>query len=279
MATTLPYNFAHCWDEMYKGCDEQGPYYEVKYVFDNWADSDAVVNALKGVTVRTGGVTTRNPPHQHPLSPNLYCMSARVEGIGRPVRNPQGYPGYDGGFFVRATYRAPLIEGVINPADDPFGAQQIDPATPLLWCTQELDFDTETIIVPNTQFKWASDMTASTVPLKVTVGLSTLRLTYHRVPFTPTAQMRAYRGRVNNAAFLGGAVGCVLFKGGQTRREYATDGTVTRQVTLVFLERDRPWTQTLRRDTATLTWDSIVDSTGAKAYQSANLSNLLTAFA
>lgn len=278
MSTSLaPYNYAHCWDEMRKGIDEQGPYYEVKYVFDDWSQSDAVINDLMGITTRFAGITTRNTPHQHPLSPNLYCTSAHAEGASGPKLNPLGYPGYTGAYFVRATYRGRSWQGVLQPSDDPGGNEQIDPSTPQLWCTQELDFDTETVVVPNHNFVWDSDGTATGVPLKAMVGLTIMRLTFHRVPFIPMPQFRTYRGHINSTVFLGAPVGCVLFKGGSTTRELSTDGTVNQRVSLTLIEREQNWNKYLRR--STITWDTMRDSLGGKTYQSKNLNGLLTAFA
>lgn len=276
MAITLPVRFAHMWEEMYKGIDDQGPYYDVIYLIDNWADSDLVINALKGITTSVGGKITRGLPHQHPLSPNLYCQTARGEGVGGPVLNNNGLPNYDGGAKIRATYRASVLEGVLQAADDPFGFQQIDPTTPLLWCTQELDFDTETVVIPNHSFTWASDGKLASVPYKATIGITIMRLTFHRVPAMPMGIFRQYRGKVNNAPFLGGDTGKVLFKGGSTVRDYNTDGTVVQKVTLNLFERDQPWYNSLRPDK--LVWDALIDGTGSKSYTVTNLQPLLAAF-
>ena len=276
MAITLPVPFAHMWGEMYKGIDEQGPYYEVLYYITNWSDSDLVINALKGITSSVSGKITRGLPHQHPLSPNLYCQTARAEGLGGPVLNANGLPNYDGGCKIRATYRASVLEGVLQFGDDPNNFQQIDPTTPLLWCTQELDFSGETVVVPNTSFTWASDGKLASVPLKVKVGITQMRLTFHRVPAMPMATMRAFRGKVNNATFLGADPYKVLFEGGSTVRDVQADGTVLQRVTLVLSERDQPWWNTLRPDK--MKWDALVDGDGAKAYTATDLSPLLTPF-
>jgi len=264
---------------MYKGVDDQGPYYEVRYLFDHWADSDAVVNLLLGLASRSGGTTTRTGPHQHPLSPNLYCRSARVEGVGGPLLNANGFPSYDSGFFVRATYRAWIPEGLIDPAMDPFGFQQIDPTTPLLWCTQELDWDTDWVSVPNHAYKWISDASPAPIPVKVPSGITTMRITFHRFPFLPMGPMRTYRNKVNTTTFLGAAPKTVLCKGANVRREYLADGTVAQTVGLIFLERDQKWVNYFRPDT--MKWDTVYfPAPGGSVflYQDTDLNPLLQAF-
>lgn len=250
MSTTLTHNYAHCWDEMYKGVDEQGPYYEVLYLFDDWTQSDAVVNELLGLGTRSGGVNARTTPHQHPLSPNLFCRSARVEGLGGMTRNTQGYPKYTDGFTVRATYRP----WEILPLDDPQGYQQIDPTTPILWATQEVDSTEEVVVVHNNNYEWVGGGSAG-IPVKFRVAITVMRITFHRVPWIPVAVLRAFRGRINDGIFLGAADQTVLFPRYSTRREFQSDGSIARQVTLEFHEREQPWNKYLRRDT--MVWDTI----------------------
>ena len=276
MATTLPYNYAHCWEEMYKGIDEQGPYYEVKYVFDNWAQSDDVINNLIGAVSRTGGLTTRNSPHQHPLSPNLYCRTARAQGASSPVLNAGGLPNYSGSYFIWATYRPRSWDGVIQASDDPYNLEQIDPSTPILWCTQELDDDTEVIVIPNHAYQWLSDGTKAGVPFKKFVNLIVMRLTFHRLPYMPTGAIRPYKNKYNTSTFLGASSGKVLFKGCQTQREASTDGSIVQRATLTFIEREANWNSYWRRDT--MAWDTMVDGSSNATYTGADLTQLLRLF-
>jgi hypothetical protein len=277
MGTTLPFNYAHMWEEMFKGIDEQGPYYEVIYLFDDWANSDAIINDLLGVTTYTNATTFRGLPHQHPLSPNLYCRSARCEGMGGPVLNGQGYPKYDSGFKIRATYRIPVPFGAMQTSDDPNGLQQIDPDTPLLWCSQELDFDTDWHVLPTSQLKYQSDGMYAGIPAKIQVGVTTMILTFHRVPFMPATKIKTYRGRTNNATFLGSSQDCVLYSGGKVTREWSTDGTVNQKVQLTFRDRDQGWSKVPRRDNPN-TWDTLVDGSSNPLFQQANLTALLQIF-
>lgn len=274
MATALPYSYAHCWDEMQKGIDTNGPFYKVKYVFDDWSKSDGVVNALLGLTTFSGsGVPiTRGVPHQHPLSPNLFCVSAIAEGASSPVLNPQGLPNYSGSYFVHCEYRPFIYTGF----GDPFGAQQIDPTNPIPWATQELDFTIETIVVPDTNYKWQSDGIKCGIPIKFDVGLVIMRITFLRVPYVPTPFFRRFTNKINSATFLSAPPLTVLFAGGQTRRTFDVSGQVTQECTLTFKQRQYPWTQTLRKDK--LVFDTVTDGASTYLYGSDDLNVLLSAF-
>jgi hypothetical protein len=255
-----------------KGVDSQGVFYEVEYLFDNWADSDNVLISLLGATTYVNGNLVRIPPHQHPLAPYCFCQQASVvEGYGGPLLNAAGYPQYQGGFKVKASYRPFTLIGEIDYSQDM--QNQIDPTTPVLWCTQELDFDTDVFSLPNHKFKWVTDNTAANVPFRVEVGVTVMKLTFHRVPYMPVGIIRQLRGRLNSVKFLGAAAGTVRFRGGTTTREFSTDGSVNQKVSLVFAERDVPWDQFFRPDK--MAWDTMQDAAGNTGYYRADLSPLI----
>jgi hypothetical protein len=269
MATTLPIQYSHLLEGFTKGIDQGGPFYRVIYKILNWQDTDLFCNALMGyarVTGTPGNFTvTRGVPHQHPLSPNLYCISATVvQGLGTPVLSPTGYPNYDGGAFIQAEYRcAPFNFGGGQDLNN-----QIDPATPLAWCTQELDHATETFTVDQ------ADKTKP--PAKIQVPITILNLTFHKLPYLPTPQMRLLRGRVNSTPFLGAGTGQVLFKGGSTHREFNVDGTVVQELKMTFYERDSNFLWNSGPSPANpYTWTPVTDSNNNRPFLLADLNPLL----
>lgn len=274
----LAINYAHAWDLMTKGIDQQGPYYQIKYYFKDWADSDTVANQLRGYTSRVGSTTYRIPPHTHPLSPNLSCTDVAIEGCGAPILNVQGLPAYDRGFFAVATYRS--LPWILQASNDPDNLNQIDPdSAPILWCTQELDFDFEEVVFEGerTNFKWvtsdALNGTKTKVPLKFTLGLTTMTITFHQLPYLPMQIIRAKRNKINNATFLGAPAETVKFMGCRTVRDQNTDGQISQKVQLTFQERDISWNKFLRKDK--FQYDYIKDAGGSTFYQTTDLSPLL----
>ncbi len=270
MGTSVSKSYTHLCADFYKGSGPEGPYYLVRYMFNSWADADAIVNELMGLSYRVGGTTIRNTPHQHPLSPNLFCQGARVVGVGRPALNALGFPGFDQGFVIEANYGISIPQGLLV---DPNRDHQIDTTNPpILWCTQELDFDTEVILIPQGFSQWLSDSKVVNVPVQVQVGITTMTLTFHRVPYLPTASIRSLRGKINSSTFLNASAETVLFRGAKTTREGTSDGSVSQRVTLVFQERDQSWNKTLRKPNV---WDTIVNDVGDPRYTSANLGPLI----
>jgi hypothetical protein len=272
MATTLPIQYSHLLEGFTKGIDQGGPFYRVIYKILNWQDTDLFCNALMGYARATGSpgnfTVTRGVPHQHPLSPNLFCVSATViQGLGSPILSPTGYPNYDGGAFIQAEYRTPPFN--FGPAGNGYDLNnQIDPGTPIAWCTQELDHGTETMTV--------DQVDKSKPPAKINVPLTILKLTFHKLPYMPVTVVRAARGCVNSTTFLGSAAGLVVFKGATTHREFNTDGSVVQEVAMSFYERPAafPWNSG-PSPANPYTWIAVTDSNGNKPYLSYDLNLLL----
>lgn len=273
----LTINYAHAWDTIKKGIDDKGPYYQISYWFDDYSQSDTVLNQLMGYTARVGDLTQRIPPHQFPLSPNLYCTDATCDPCGVPILNSAGQISVTGGFFVHATYRGSSMI-IQQSQQDPGNDHQIDPTTPIVWATQELDFETETVYFEDHQFVWwaTGDNTNNTktgIPLKVTIGITTLVITFHKLPYLPMSLVRSKRGRVNSTTFLGAPAETVLFLGARTIREYSTDGSIVQKVSLTFKERDNSWNKFPHKQT--IAWHYIQDSGGTRAYLTTDLNPLI----
>lgn len=276
MAKEMAIPYAHAWDTVKKGIDDRGPYYTLSYWFDDWSQSDDVANQLTGYTERIGSGSKRVPPHQFPLSPNLFCTGVVIEGVGTPILNGQGLVNYHGGFFAHVEYRSSsmiLQQSQQDPAND----HQVDPDNPVVWCTQELDFETETLVFEKSQYHWVTgdylNGRSAKIPIKINVGITTINITFHQVPYLPIDLIRAKRMQVNNAKFLGAPTGCILFVGARTIRELNTDGTLAQKVQLQFKDRDIPWNKFLRSDKKE--WAEIQDSASNTMYTTTDLSKLM----
>lgn len=271
---TIPY--AHAWDTVKKGIDDKGPYYTLSYWFDDWSQSDDVANQLTGYTARTGDGTKRVPPHQFPLSPNLFCTGVVIEGIGTPILNSDGKVNYNGGFFAHVEYRSSSMI-VQQTQQDPDNDHQVDKDNPIVWCTQELDFEVETYVFEKSRYHWVTTDSLNNqfvkIPFKVNVGVTTINLTFHEVPYLPIDLIRKKRMQVNNAKFLGAPVGCILFVGARTIREINRDGTLVQKVQYQFKDRDIPWNQFLRSDKKA--WAEIQDSASNTMFATTDLSPLV----
>ena len=273
MATTLTYQYAFTWTDIYKGIGPNGPYYDVTFwVLGDWQkDGDNFCNQLLGYTSWNGTSGVYVYAYQMPLSPNLTCQSAECVGVGVPNLNATGYPSYSTGFLVKARFEVPRFNTV--PTQDPYNYQGIDQGTPILWCTQNLDFQTDVIVLPSTQYKWQSDNSPCGVPIRIEVGITTMDLTFHQVPYLPSTLIRSLRNHVNTMTVLGSQPGYLLFKGARSQLTMQSNGSYSRTLQLIFQERDYPWNQLVRRDS--LQWDTPTDSSGHTMYSSADLTPLI----
>ena len=276
MSTSLPFPYVHTIRYFSKGMDQQSAYYKVEYLIDSYADTDAMVNALLGQRTSTGLVITSISPHQHPLSPNLFCKSADVlEGLGAPALNALGYPGYQGGALIRCEYR-PLTWDVVSQPQNSF-----DPSgeTPVTWATQELDFGSETYTVGRATYKYQAGPAgvngqASQVPVKIVVPVTTMVLTYERTPYMPMTLVRSLRFRVNTTTFLGRSAGLVRFDGCRTTRQFNSDGTICQKTQFIFQERDAAYPWNSLPNTVDLSWNLVQDVNGNTMFQTADLTPL-----
>jgi hypothetical protein len=249
--------FVHSVQYFEKGIDQQGPFYEVEYQIEDWEDADDFINALLGISTYSGTSTTYGTPHRHPLSPNLMCAAARCVGRGRPTLGGGsgfGFPDYQDGAVIRATYRSPVASGavggggVIAPGDDPGWLHQISRSDPILWCTQEIDYLTETLAVESHRYTYQTSGRPLDSPLQIDIPVQVMYLTFHQIPYLPASAIRSRQNKLNSAVFLGCAAETVMFVGARTRREWDTAGGLKQQVMMEFRYRPYSWNKVLLPD-------------------------------
>jgi hypothetical protein len=271
MSTLSEISYATTIEYMTKGIDGQGPYYDVRYVIDDWDQTDTFANALMGYE-------DQGTPHRHPLSENLVCTEAVVNGLGSPILNAAGEPAYASGGLITARYRCPAVSmggGLFEARDDPDNDHQIDKQTPLVWCSQELDFEDEIFTYPGGYLKWESDDRKINSPQTVTITNIVMTLTFHRLRYLPITKIKEARGKINDKRFLNCDPFRVLFKGAKTQREFDTSGKVKQKVQMIFIERPENWQKMLRDDK--FVWDYVVDEDGGNRFGTYDL-NLLIRF-
>jgi hypothetical protein len=265
--------YVHAIQYFEKGIDGQGPYYNVEYHIDDYADCDDFVNALVGIG--TSG------PHRYPLSINLACTQATAVGKGRPTTNADGTPSYASGAVIKAQYRSGgSTQGgaTTNLAiDDPTLQHQIDSSTPLVYCTQELDFGTEVIHFSPDEHKlvWDTGGAQAKIPFQMNISVIDMVLTLHRRQFLPMTQVKNLHGKINSSTFLGCSAETVWFLGAKTSREWSTDGRIEQKVQLHFKHRTESWNKFPRPEAASITWDYVKAADGSKRYSTGDLRPLV----
>src|SRR5262249_23250782 len=155
-------------------------------------------------TTGIGAPWVRNVPYQYPdtnISTNLYAKTLSIQPAGNLVipNNPILFE------YAIVTVNFGIMTWNAQAGDDPFFLNSIsqDPTEnrALQFCTQDVTFGHETIPLP-----WASatfpDGTKLKGPVTKKISVTTMSLTWHRVPYMPMPLLRNYQGNVNTATFL-----------------------------------------------------------------------------
>jgi hypothetical protein len=253
-----------------------------------YEDRHAVVVALLGDGYQFGGQS----PAPYPGQNNVVAMRVRIEPFeswpddqGRFTDLTADMNRYSGQFVVVTVdyeLAASLASGPLPEAE---------PGTTM---TYRMDFGGEYVVLPSYGLRWASDATLPVSPDAVPtlrVPVSQHHVTWHRVVNPPWQAMRACRGAVNSAEFLGAAPETLLFDGAVAERVFAgldelrhpqyawRINYVFREKTIKVLRDDGTdvygWNHAYR--TLPLSqpgWDRLVDAEGDTLYRSADFGAL-----
>jgi hypothetical protein len=261
---TVPYKELGVEHGLETGADERGPW-ETKPYLVAWSDRFTFANQMLGLSTQSGssgsGSWSRSTPYQHPETPSMVATGVRL--IGADTWVPNSTPIAYINCKLLVSFRTPQWP-YLN-ADDPFGFNMLsqDPAEIpyLLWASQEIDFTSERILVPNRTLRFKSDLKKINTPYAVKVAIQTMSLVYHRYPTLPTPFLRQYVDSINDSVFLQCPRGTVYLEGARTTREFNFNGSAAQKLQMVFKYRQYDWNKTLREDG--FTWDAVEDSAGS----------------
>lgn len=238
----------------------------------------ACINALQGsvsITGGSGGLVLRKIGHRCPESTNLYCLDARLEPGNFEDRKDAGRPAFSLP-LINCHYALPPYNQ--QTTDDPGGVNSFpneeSPGNPHVFMTEAIDFDTETIRVPGSVYKF---VTAPALPVDYPVAkhIPTAKFVLVRkfLPYLPHANITSYMKKLNATTFLGQARGTVIFLNGRTRVERLSDGTKSQEFEMVFQWRKYDHNKIMRPDDGTF---DFIQTTGSEyRYEYADLSRLL----
>lgn len=255
-----------------EGIGDQGPFARKSYLCD-WDKRYTLANGLLGLVTLTGGSSFRfRFPTAYPESANMYAREVDIRGVGLPTQGPKQ---------LQWTYAIVAVNfGVprygINPGDDPFGQNSIDPDMPLLYATQEIDFAVEWITLKEGGLKLANGNPAPG-DAGIQVPRADMNVTLHKFPLMPAGLiLNTLQNPLNNARFLNCDAGFCRFNGGKTNRTVAADGAFTQDINYSFSYRPiAPWDQVF--DPRSSSWQQLQYTSGGEVITRSNLSTLFTA--
>lgn len=254
-----------------EGIASDGPVATKAYLVPNWFDRFTVANALMGLTTYGGGTVGFMQPNRYPESSNMTSMSLSIRGAGTYT------PGAKQGQFTSAVIT--VTYGVrpygTLPSDDPNGANNFDPAAPLIYATQAIKRGAQFITIPRSKLKTAGGNTLDQDVGRL-VGVNTLSLTLHYLPFLVGASVRSLIGKMNSAPIFGCATGTLLLMGIDTNRTFSTDGNIMQDTTYTLMERPEATWDSIYTGVGASGWEKVVSiATGASILQSNNFSTLV----
>jgi len=260
-STSIIISGIQCWDE---GTEEHfqrfGHSTAVRNILCAWGDRLTLVNALRGGAGINNGVYYYNLSADYPDAAFLAFDSVTITGIA-------GESGLSVGPNGQVAYKYARLAIVYKTLDYLEGTTT---------GTLSLDYSTEVIAAPQTAaaFVWAdgSDVDPADCPA-IRVPIVTLVQTRKNLAALPTVLVQSLSGCINSAAFLGGAVGTVLFDGAHATRRLTTTGAENWDMTYKFLYCRTGWNYFLRAGEGFVAVNG--KGTGTPPYASADLVQLL----
>jgi hypothetical protein len=211
-----------------------------------WATRFNFVKALLGYTSGSPGNLQRIPPDRHPLCNWLWAREVQIQGIGQPGQDIT--VGLDGTKTV-INWTQARITATYRALD-----WTPDPSIRWNYLTETFDITGELISPSNGVFIWATTPKDQVPepPGIIFPGID-YTMVHHQVPdasFNPNLPFTLV-GSVNDKAITVGKlnalpIGCMLFLGAESHREYAPDGSSCWQVTYKFHLRNIDHNRALR---------------------------------
>lgn len=240
-------------EEMREGFDEgihsQGPEATKKFLVP-WANRYTVANALLGLSSGTGpgGSVNLTAPASYPESQNMFVREIGIEGKGKCTQGPLQLQFAQA--ILTVNYGVPQFGYIAQPN------QSIDPGSPYIYATQDIDFSRERVTLPKSSVTLANGHKLKDLPYSFPIVQAVFSIQLHQVPYLPAAVVyTAMKNPINNATFLGIPAGYLIFNGGKNHQEAASDGTYTQAMSYVFTAR------------TILRWDEVLDPDGTSGPQ------------
>lgn len=253
-----------------------------------------------GTTFAAGDVTVQNPIKTMPSFDQLFLEDINVEEFGDEAIGDSGVTldsnGLEvpkNGWRLTETYRTPTFE---QGQTLTLPSQELDDMPDLptdTFLTVRISLGMEMLAIDKAGLEWQladnngnKAIGVNTLPA-VLVPTETINMTWHRVRYPPWTNIRALRGKLNEAVFFGHPVGTVMFLGLDGTREYQINGVRQWQLDYKFAVKEvketangviivAGWNEFYRPNPATNDphWQTILKKSGVSIYEFGDLTQL-----
>lgn len=237
----------------------------------NWDDRNQFVNEALGLPTGSTGWPLPQIPWDCPFQPDsgLLATSFRIQ----PHTVRQSVAADDNtvaGHFEKAW----ITLGFERPRYDyATGTEQnqIDPANPILFCEQSIDYRSKTIVLKQfeLEFDGAPTGVVPTEPFYAFTDEADYVLRFPFVPYIPWDYIEPYMEKVNDRWLFGRDVGTIKLSSASTHQETYSDGTNRTSLELRLSYRSIGWN--VQRASNGNIYDVRIKGTGVPIYHPANL--------
>jgi hypothetical protein len=210
----------------------------------NWTQRHAFAVGLLGLsnTQSVGGSIQLQTPLPYPELNTIYAKSIEVIPVGNPIQGPNQIAWPAAKVIANFSALPWSFSGLESPSA-PY--QNIDPATPLVWCQQDITTSTEYQSVNTVGLVTAAGNLLKDLHWEMPIFRADISLTFLKMPYYPAQQIFTVgKSQMNSAKFLGLAPGYVMFMGSSQKESRDTAGNFTRDVTFNFTYRNLQWDYT-----------------------------------
>ncbi len=186
-----------------------------------------------GTSFAAGNVIVRNPIKTFPGIPLLFLDNADVEEFGDDAIGEGGTTTDSfsvaipkNGWRIKENYKSPDFDQGPQEGLPENNNQDLPPLPTDTFLTVSTSLGMEILATDKSGLEWALANAAGNKQLGVNTTIAefvpteTLNLSWHRVRFPPWTNIRALRGKLNQATFLGHEAETVMFLGLDASREY-----------------------------------------------------------
>lgn len=237
-----------------------------------WDERIEFAQALLGYTNAVGDLPIRTDAQTFPGYDRLYCRNATVVGLGQLDKTGQ-VARYDLA-TITAEYR-PWSYSSSNVEDDDYD-EDLE-ANMARW-EEVHEYGVEVYSTASGEYYWSADPAPAGTPIPTPIGfvsgVTDYTYTSSAEPELRRAAIRARRGTVNDAAWMGAPAGYVLFMGASARRTVTSEGVGAWEITYRFRELDHSWNEFHGRIGGVTRWEAIEDEHGNPPYASTDFGAL-----
>lgn len=237
----------------------------------DWDDRNQFVNEALGLPTGSTGWPLPQIPWDCPFQPDSGLLAASFRIQPHTVRqsvaaDDNTVSGHFEKAWITLGFERPRYDYAVATEQN-----QIDPANPILFCEQSIDYRSKTIVLKQFELEFVGAPTGvvPTEPFYAFTDEADYVLRFPFVPYIPWNYIEPYMEKVNDRVIFGRDIGTVKLSSASTHQETYSDGTNRTSLELRLSYRSIGWN--VQRASNGNIYDVQIKGAGVPIYHSANL--------